>query len=111
MPSSPARCRTATISLHGRNSILADVVPIRLRHAEDDAASDGGHAKIDCHGVGDGNAHGDGGSYGETMAKLMVLVMAMAMMMVMAVVINTRHRSQHCNLTFCLSRRTKVTTL
>ena len=71
---------------------------IRLRHDEDDDASDGGHAKIDCHAVSDGNAQGGCGGYGETMANPMVLVMAMAMMMVMAVVINTRQRSQHCNL-------------
>ena len=65
---------------------------IRSRHDEDEDASDGGHAKIDCHAGGDGNAHGDGGGYGETMANLMVLVVAMAMMMVMAVVINTRQK-------------------
>ena len=91
--SSPARCCAAKISLHGRSSILADVVLIRLRHDEDDDASDGGHAKIDCHGGGDGNAHGDGGGYSEAMANIMVLAMAMAMMMVMAVVINARQRS------------------
>ena len=73
---------------------------IRLRHDEDDDASDGGHAKIDCHGGGDGNAHGDSGGYGDTMANLMVLAMAMSMMMMMMmmeVVINTRQRAQHCN--------------
>ena len=36
MPSSPAQCHTATISFQGRDSILADVVLIRLRHCYDD---------------------------------------------------------------------------
>ena len=87
------------------------MVLIRLRHDKDYDASDGGHAKTDCHGGGYGNDHGDGGGYGESMANLMVLVMAMAMMIVMAVVIKARQRSQHCNLILCLSRRAKVTTL
>ena len=45
IPGSPAQCRTATISLHGRNSILADVVLIRLTQ-EDDDISPGGHAGL-----------------------------------------------------------------
>ena len=111
IPSSPARCRAATISFHGRNSSLSDVVLIHMRHDEDDDTSPGGHAKIDCHGDGDGDAHGNGGGYGEITAILLVLVMAMAMMMVMAVAINTRQRSHQCNLILCLSHRKKVTTL
>ena len=47
IPSSPAQCRTATISLHGKNSTLADVVLIRLRHDDDDDdISPGNHAGL-----------------------------------------------------------------
>lgn len=45
------------------------------------------------------------------MANPMVLVMAMAMMMVVTAVTNTRQSSRHRNLSSCLSRETKVTTL
>ena len=88
---------SAKISFHGKNSILTNVVLIRLRYGEDDDAYEGGHAEIDCHGDGDGNAHGDGGGYGATMASLMGP--------------STHDKgSQHCNLIFCFSRRTNVTT-
>ena len=79
-----ARCRAATISLHGRNSSLSDVVLIRLKHDDGDDTSPGGHAKIDCQGDGDADDHGNRGEYGEIMANIMVFVMAMAMMTAMA---------------------------